>query len=238
MRWGRKWHMDKIRLLLVDDHEVVRTGLKTFLETLGRFEVVAEAASGMEAIQRTLETNPAIVLMDISMPDMDGLEATRQLRKMCPASQVLALTVHDDKHYFMEMLAAGASGYLTKQAAAEELVAAIDAIAEGHVYLQPALARWLLEDYQWLSNRRGMTTAAPVEEPQAEPTSLDVLSARERQVLELVAQGYSNVDIGRQLNLSHKTIARHRERIMKKLNLHSRTELVKYAIRTRLITLE
>ena len=230
--------METITLLLVDDHEVVRTGLKTFLESQGRFQVVAEAASGLEAIQRTLETNPSIVLMDISMPGMDGLEATRQLKKMCPASQVLALTVHDDKHYFMEMLAAGASGYLTKQAAADELVAAIDAIAEGHVYLQPALARWLLEDYQWLSNRRSMSAATAPEELQAEPTSLDVLSARERQVLELVAQGYSNVDIGQRLGLSHKTIARHRERIMKKLNLHSRTELVKYAIRTRLISLE
>ena len=230
--------MEPITLLLVDDHEVVRTGLKTFLESKGRFRVVAEAASGMEAIQRTLATNPAIVLMDISMPGMDGLEATRQLRKMCPASQVLALTVHDDKHYFMEMLAAGASGYLTKQAAADELVAALDAIAEGNVYLQPALARWLLEDYQWLSNRPGPKLPHAVEEPQAQPTSLDVLSARERQVLEMVAQGYSNVDIGQRLSLSHKTIARHRERIMNKLNLHSRTELVKFAIRTQLISLE
>ncbi len=230
--------MDKITLLLVDDHEVVRTGLKTFLESQGRFEVVAEAASGMEAIQRTLEVKPAIVLMDISMPGMDGLEATRQLRKMCPESQILALTVHDDKHYFMEMLAAGASGYLTKQAAAEELVAALNAIAAGNVYLQPALARWLLEDYQWLSSRRAAAATAAIEEPQAEPTSLDVLSGRERQVLELVAQGHSNLDIGGRLGLSHKTIARHRERIMKKLNLHSRTELVKFAIRTRLITLE
>ncbi len=230
--------MDKVTLLLVDDHEVVRTGLKTFLESQGRFQVVAEAASGMEAIQRTLENNPAIVLMDISMPGMDGLEATRQLRKMCPASQILALTVHDDKHYFMEMLAAGASGYLTKQAAAEELVAALDAIAEGNVYLQPALARWLLEDYQWLSSRRAAAATAAIEEPHIEVTSLDVLSARERQVLELVAQGFSNIDIGERLGLSHKTIARHRERIMKKLNLHSRTELVKFAIRTKLITLE
>jgi two-component system response regulator NreC len=230
--------MEKVSILLVDDHEVVRTGLKTFLETLGRFQVVAEAASGMEAIQRTLETNPAIILMDISMPGMDGLEATRQLKKMCPASQVLALTVHDDKHYFMEMLAAGASGYLTKQAAADELVAALDAIAGGNVYLQPALARWLLEDYQWLSSRRTAAATAAIEEPESEPTSLNVLSMRERQVLELVAQGYSNQDIGQRLDLSHKTIARHRERIMKKLNLHSRTELVKFAIRTKLITLE
>jgi two-component system, NarL family, response regulator NreC len=230
--------MEAITLLLVDDHEVVRTGLKTFLESQGRFQVIAEAANGMDAIQRTLETNPAIVLMDISMPGMDGLEATRQLKKMCPGSQVLALTVHDDKHYFMEMLAAGASGYLTKQAAADELVAALDAIAQGHVYLQPALARWLLEDYQWLSSRRSAAATAAIEEALSEPTSLDVLSKRERQVLEMVAQGYSNVDIGQRLDLSHKTIARHRERIMKKLNLHSRTELVKFAIRSGLISLE
>jgi DNA-binding NarL/FixJ family response regulator len=230
--------MEPIKLLLVDDHDVVRTGLKTFLESQGRFQVVGEASNGMEAIERTIETNPAIVIMDISMPGMDGLEATRQLKKMCPVSQVLALTVHDDKHYFMEMLGAGASGYLTKQAAAEELVAALDAISQGNVYLQPALARWLLEDYQWLSGRRGAAASAAVEEPQTEPTSLDVLSARERQVLELVAQGQSNVEIGGKLSLSPKTIARHRERIMNKLNLHSRTELVKFAIRTRLIKLE
>src|SRR5512140_3347647 len=156
--------MEKIKLLLVDDHEVVRTGLKTFLHSIGRFTVVAEAASGMEAIQRALETSPAIILMDISMPEMDGLEATRQLRKMCPASQVLALTVHDDKHYFMEMLGAGASASPTSPAAAAELGAATNASAEGHVYLQPALARWLLEDFQWLSNRRNMVGATA--EPQ------------------------------------------------------------------------
>jgi two-component system response regulator NreC len=145
--------------------------------------------------------------------------------------------VHDDKHYFMEMLAAGASGYLTKQAAADELVAAIRAVAGGSVYLQPALARWLIEDYQRLSARR-----PPFQEPgdaAATPaTGLDVLTARERQVLEMVALGNSNVEIGQKLGLSHKTIARHRERIMNRLNLHSRTELVKFAIRTGLISLE
>jgi DNA-binding NarL/FixJ family response regulator len=137
----------------------------------------------------------------------------------------------------MEMLAAGASGYLTKQAAADELVAAIHAVAQGQVYLQPALARWLIEDYQRLVGGQ----RAPEEQPEPTPpdaTSLDVLTARERQVLELVAQGRSNLEIGRQLGLSHKTIGRHRERIMNRLKLHSRTELVKYAIRTGLITLE
>lgn len=229
--------MEPITLLLVDDHDVVRTGLKSLLESQAGLRVVAEARNGDEAIQRAKETRPDIVLMDISMPGMDGLEATRQLKVLCPESQVLALTIHDDKHYFMAMLAAGASGYLTKQAAAEELVAAIHAVAEGNVFLQPALARWLLEDYQRLSSGNE-AQVPPLEGADAVAAGLHVLSARERQVLELVAQGFNNVEIGRQLRLSHKTIARHRERIMKKLGLHSRTELVKFAIRTGLISLE
>lgn len=229
--------METITLLLVDDHEVVRTGLRAFLETQPGLKVLAEARNGTEAIERALDTNPAIILMDIAMPGMDGLEATRRLKIVCPGSQVLALTVHDDKQYFMEMLSAGASGYLTKQAAADELVAAIHAVAEGNVYLQPALARWLLEDFQRLSSQN---SASPLEiqEPQSEATSLAVLSERERQVLELVAQGHNNSGIGQRLGLSPKTIARHRERIMNKLKLHSRTDLVKFAIRTKLISLE
>ncbi len=228
--------MDQIRLLLADDHDVVRAGLKSLLESQPGLSVVAEARNGEEAIQRALETHPSLILMDISMPGMDGLEATRQLKLSLPETPILALTIHDDKHYFMAMLAAGASGYLTKQAAAEELVAAIHAVAARQVFLQPALARWLLEDYQRLSSD------APADAPSStgsQPVpSLSVLSARERQVLELVAQGKSNVEIGHELKLSHKTIARHRERIMGKLSLHSRTELVKFAIRTGLISLE
>jgi two-component system response regulator NreC len=138
----------------------------------------------------------------------------------------------------MEMLAAGASGYLTKQAAADELVAAIHAVAGGNVYLQPALARWLLDDYQRLARQTGIQPPLQDAQQGEGVVSLDTLSARERQVLELVAQGLSNHDIGEKLNLSHKTIARHRERIMAKLKMHSRTELVKFAIRTGLISLE
>ncbi len=227
--------MEPITLLLADDHDVVRAGLKSLLESQPGLRVVAEARNGEEAIQRALDTHPTLVLMDISMPGMDGLEATRQLKLSCPDTPILALTIHDDKHYFMAMLAAGASGYLTKQAAAEELVAAIHSVAAGQVFLQPALARWLLEDYQRLSGESPAESAPPGSPVVA---GLDVLSTRERQVLELVAQGKSNVEIGNQLKLSHKTIARHRERIMGKLNLHSRTELVKFAIRTGLIPLE
>jgi DNA-binding NarL/FixJ family response regulator len=229
--------MKPVKLLLVDDHDIVRAGLRSLLESQGPYVVIGEARNGTEAVERAAELQPDIVLMDISMPGVDGLEATRRIRQTCPSAQVLALTVHDDKQYFMQMLAAGASGYLTKQAAPEDLMAAITAVAEGSVYLQPALARWLIEDYQRLSGAQ-----APREEPAddalSEPTSLNVLSARERQVLEMVAHGHSNMEIATRLGLSHKTIARHRERIMNRLNLHSRTELVKFAIRTHLISLE
>ncbi len=227
----------KIRLMLVDDHDVVRTGLKSFLQTQPDFDVIAEAGDGLQAIEVAREVKPDIVLMDITMPGMDGLEATRQLRNLLPDTQVLALTVHEDKQYFMEMLGAGASGYITKQAAADELVEAIHTLSAGHVYLQPALARWLLEDYQRLS---AQVPSQPVPRPEAQEddlVGLEILSQREREVLELVADGLNNNEIGASLGLSPKTIARHRERIMNKLNLHSRTELVKFAIRTGLLQL-
>ncbi|MFH2103681.1 MAG: response regulator transcription factor [Chloroflexota bacterium] len=232
--------MKTIRLMLVDDHDVVRVGLKTFLQTQPGFEIVAEARNGEEAVDRALQTRPDVILMDITMPELDGMEATRRLRVLCPECLILALTVHDDKQYFMQMLAAGASGYITKQAAADELVAAIHTIAAGHVFLQPALARWLLEDYQRLISQQNFV---PEDTPSRRSTAaqglvgLEALSQRERQVLELVAQGLNNQQIGEKLGLSPKTIARHRERIMKKLNMHSRTELVKFAIRTGLVKL-
>jgi two-component system response regulator NreC len=194
---------------------------------------VAEARNGEEALEQARQTNPDLAIMDISMPGMDGMEATRRLKAQNSECLVLALTVHEDKQYFMEMLAAGASGYITKQAAADELGAAIQTVAAGNVYLQPALARWLLEDYQRLSHDAAATSHSF--EPEMNVVGLDALSQRERQVLELVGQGLNNQQIGAQLSLSPKTIARHRERIMRKLNMHSRTELVKFAIRTGLI---
>lgn len=230
--------MDTIKLMLVDDHDVVRTGLRSYLETQPGFEVIAEAKNGLQALEKAREAQPDIVLMDITMPDMDGMEATQQLKNLYPDCQILVLTVHADKQYFMKMLSIGASGYLTKQAAADELVAAIQAVAAGYVYLQPALARWLLEDYQQLA--KTVTLPGPNEDTEKgkDVVTLDILSQRERQVLELVGEGFNNHDIGKKLGLSPKTIARHRERIMKKLNMHSRTELVKFAIRTGLISLE
>ena len=221
------------RVMLVDDHDVIRFGLRSFLDTQDGIEVVAEAGNGLEAIERAREINPDVILMDITMPVMDGLTATQHLKQTCPNCHVLALTVHEDKEYFIQMLAAGASGYITKQAASDELVMAIDAVSKGHVYLQPAMARWLLEDYQRLND--GLEEERPEVLDHAD---LNILTKRERQVLELVGQGHNNNFIGEKLGLSPKTIARHRERIMKKLNMHSRTDLVKFAIRTGLISLE
>ena len=142
--------MEKIKLMLVDDHDVVRTGLKTFLQTQEGLEVVAEANSGESALQVLSETSPDLVVMDITMPGMDGLETTRRMKVLYPQCKILALTVHEDKQYFFEMLAAGADGYITKQVAAEELVEAIRAVAVGQVFLQATLAAWLLEDYRRL----------------------------------------------------------------------------------------
>ncbi len=225
--------MKPISLMLVDDHDVVRTGLRSFLSNREDMRVVAEARNGEEALQLASEIKPDLLIMDISMPGMDGLEATRRLKTVCPESLVLALTVHEDKQFFMEMLAAGATGYITKRAAADELVIAIRSVAEGQVYLQPALARWLLEDYQRLAKQEE-SHAKPAERGES-MVGLDILSPREREVLEMVGQGFNNQEIGERLGLSPKTIARHRERIMHKLNMHSRTELVKFAIRTGLI---
>jgi two-component system response regulator NreC len=228
--------MNPIKLLIVDDHDVVRTGLRSYLETQEGFLVVGEANSGNEAIRCALETRPDVVVMDITMPDMDGLEATRQLRSLLPECQILALTVHEDKQYLFEMVAAGATGYLTKQAAAEELVVAIRTVATGNVYLQPILARWLLDDYRRLLTQSPGATY-PDEDETIDEDRLKALSHRELQVLESVAEGLTNPQIGAKLSISPKTVARHRERIMQKINLHSSTELVKFAIRTGIIDL-
>jgi two-component system response regulator NreC len=217
--------------MLVDDHDVVRTGLRSFLESQG-MEVVAEARSGLEAVRKVPDANPSVVVMDITMPEMDGLSATREIKNILPECKVLALTVHEDKQYFFQMLAAGASGYITKQAAADELISAIRAVSQGHVYLQPALARWLLEDYIRLSVN---SYSEDSEVSHMHGTIAGPLSKRELQVLEQVAQGHTNSEISANLGISPKTVARHRERIMQRLNLHSSTELVKYAIRMGLV---
>lgn len=209
------------RLLLVDDHEVVRSGLRMLLESEEDVEIVAEAATGEGAISAVADQSPDVVVMDIGLPDMSGIEAARQIIRARPDVAIVALTIHEDEEYFFQMLDAGAAGYVPKRAAPEELLTAVRAAAQGEVYLYPSMAKMLVKDY--LSG------------PDADEDSLNGLTPREREVLELVAEGLTNGEIGLQLSISPNTVARHRENIMGKLNLHSRTELVKYAIRKGII---
>jgi two-component system, NarL family, response regulator NreC len=212
-----------IRIFLVDDHAVVRTGLRMLLEDEEDIEIVGEADSGSSALEQVVVSKPDIVLMDIGLPDMSGIDATRRIRQLSPSSAVVALTIHEDVEYFFQMLDAGASGYVPKRAAPEELLTAIRAAAAGEVYLYPSLAKVLVKDY--LSQAR-LTKGQE---------TINGLTERESEVLILLAEGASNSEIADQLSISPKTVARHRENIMAKLNLHSRSDLVKYAIRKGII---
>jgi len=211
------------RLLLVDDHAVVRSGLRMLLESQSDFDIVGEAGTAREALDAVRRLKPDIVLMDIGLPDLSGIEAARQIKDLHAATAIIALTIHEDEEYFFKMLEAGASGYVPKRAAPEELLTAIRAAAAGEVYLYPSLAKLLVKDYL-------------TQETQTRPGStLDGLTTREQEVLAHLADGASNAEIAETLNISPKTVARHRENIMRKLNLHTRSDLVKYAIRKGII---
>ena len=212
-----------IRLLLVDDHAVVRLGMRMLFESEPDMEIVAEADNARDALAAVKKFKPDIVLMDIGLPDQSGIEATRHIKEQSPDVAVVALTIHEDKEYFFKMLDAGATGYVPKRAAPEELITAIRAAAANEVYLYPSLAKHLVKDY--LSQR----------EPPAGRDSTNNLTAREQEVLVHLADGATNAEIAEILVISPKTVARHRENIMRKLNMHSRTELVKYAIRKGII---
>ena len=212
-----------IRLLLVDDHAVVRSGLRMLLENEADARIVGEAGTAAEALEVLESARPDVVLMDIGLPDMSGIEAAREIKRRQPQVAVVALTIHEDEEYFFKMLEAGASGYVPKRAAPEELLTAIQAAAAGEVYLYPSLAKLLVGDY--LSQDASGRGAR----------ALDGLTGREQEVLTQLAEGASNAEIGERLGISPKTVARHRENLMRKLNLHSRAELVKYAIRKGII---
>lgn len=215
-----------IQLLLVDDHALMRAGLRMMLETQEDLEIVGECETGRDAIQRAQELRPDVILMDIALPDILGIEATRAIKKLLPKTAVLALTMHESEEYFFEMLNAGASGYLPKKAAPTELLSAIRIVNAGGVYLYPSLAKTLVQDY--------LKRADSGDEKQA----YDGLTEREREVLKLIADGLSNQEVAERLVISVKTVERHRSNILAKLNLHSRTELVKYAIRKGLIEVD
>jgi two-component system response regulator NreC len=212
-----------IRVMLVDDHAVVRVGLRMLLEGEEDIDICGEAQSASEAITQAVTLKPEVILMDIGLPDMSGIEATREIKRIYPEVSIVALTIHEDEEYFFKMLDAGASGYVPKRAAPEELLTAIRAAHAGEVYLYPSLAKLLVRDFL------GQQTVIKSGEGE------NALTAREQEVLVLLADGDNNTEIGEKLNISPKTVARHRENIMSKLNLHSRTELVKYAIRKGII---
>lgn len=212
-----------IRLMLVDDHAVVRSGLRMLLESESDVEIVGEFGTASETLEMLNSIKPNVILMDIGLPDLSGIDATLKIKEQRPETAIVALTIHEDEEYFFKMLEAGASGYVPKRAAPEELLTAIRVAASGEVYLYPSLAKLLVKDY--LTQDQQMRNG----------NALDGLTPREQEVLAHLADGATNPEIGETLGISHKTVARHRENIMRKLNLHSRTELVKYAIRKGII---
>ena len=217
--------MAKIRVLIADDHLIVREGLRALLEAQPDIEVVGEARDGDEAVSKTNEIQPDIVLMDITMPHMNGLEATRIIKEHNPNVKILVLTMHESDEYFFKMLDAGASGYFVKGGSSGELISAIRAVSNGDVFLHPTMAKKLLGDYL---QRVG---AGDTKE------SYDGLTKREREILRLLAEGRTNQEIADMLVLSAATVQTHRAHIMAKLRLRSRTELVKYALRKGIITM-
>ena len=211
-------------VLLADDHEIVRVGLRVLIERLGGMAVVAEADSGRAAVQLAKKLKPAVVLMDISMPDLNGIDATRQMVAAAPGVKVIALSMHADKRYVAAMLQAGARGYLLKESEADEIGRAVQAVLAGEVYLARKIAGVVVQDYvQRLANEEGASSP---------------LTGREREVLQLVAEGRSTKGIAAHLHVSIKTIETHRRQIMDKLDLHSVAELTKYAIRQGLTSLD
>lgn len=212
------------RLILVDDHAVVRSGLRMLLENEPDLAIVGEAGTAREAFSLIETARPDVVLMDIGLPDRSGIEATREIKAAHPAVAVVALTIHEDAEYFFQMLQAGASGYVPKRAAPQELLFAVRSAAAGEVYLDPSLAKLLVRDFV----ARGPVEALTDPEHR--------LTERELEVLAYVAEGASTQEIAEALGISPKTVGRHRENLMRALGLHTRTELVKYAIRHGLIS--
>jgi two-component system response regulator NreC len=215
-----------ITVLLAEDHTIVRKGLRSLLDAEADIQVVGEAENGREAIDKVEQLLPDIVVMDIAMPGLNGLEATRQIKKRFPHVRILVLTVHTNEEYVLQILRAGASGYLVKQAAPTELISAIQAAHQGEAFLSPSISRKVVDDYIL---RAGLTD---------EPDSFEKLTDREREVLQLIAEGASTREIAEQLHISVKTAETHRAHLMEKLDMRSTAELTQYAIRKGVISLD
>ena len=214
-----------IRVLIADDHTIMRAGLRSLLEKEDQIEVVAEAENGRRAVQLAVAHKPDVVVMDVSMPDLNGIEATSHILESLPEAKVIALSMHTDKRFVMGMLRAGASGYLLKDCASQELAKAIVSVASNKKYLSPDIAGMVIEDSLYGVQQGGKTVSS-------------MLSAREREVLQLIAEGWSTKQIAVHLYVSGKTIETHRRQIMKKLDLHNIADLTKYAIREGLTSVE
>ena len=217
--------MKKIKVLVVDDHTLVRDGIRALLALVADIEVVGEAANGKEALGKIKQLAPDVVLMDLAMPVMGGLDATRRIRREFPGTRVLALTQYDDSEYVIPLIEAGARGFVTKMAAFSELASAIQVVYSGGSYLSPSAAAVLVEEYQQ------KTTVEEGKGP------YEQLTDREREVLKLVVEGHTAREIADMLVVSPKTVEWYKTSLMNKLNIHNRTDLIKFAIRKALITL-
>jgi len=215
-----------VRVLIADDHKIMLAGLRSLLEKQSEIEVVGEAENGRKAVQLAQEKKPDVVVMDVSMPDLNGMEATTQIIESLPKTRIIALSMHSDKRFVMGMLRAGAAGYLLKDCASQELANAIAQVAGGKKYLSPEITGVVIDDF---------LQASALEEDE---TVASVLSAREREVLQLIAEGWSTKQIASHLYVSIKTIETHRRQIMKKLDLHTIADLTKYAIREGLTSID
>jgi DNA-binding NarL/FixJ family response regulator len=216
--------MKKIRVLIVDDHTLVREGIRAMLALASDIEVVGEAANGREALKKAEQLAPDVILMDLAMPVMGGLEATRRINKQFPASRVLALTQYDDSEYVIPVIEAGARGYVTKMAAFSELATAIQVVYRGESFLSPTAAAALIDECQL---KTGIET---------ESDPYQRLTDREREILKLIVEGRTAKEIAEMLVISRKTVEWHKSSLMNKLNIHNKTDLIKYAIRKTIIT--
>ncbi|HEY4579799.1 MAG TPA: response regulator transcription factor [Candidatus Acidoferrales bacterium] len=210
-----------IRVLIADDHAIVRAGLRTLLATEPSLELVGEATGGYEALQLALQTRPDILVLDLSMPDLDGIAVTKQLRPQQPNLRILILTIHEDEALLREAIHSGAAGYVLKRAAEAELISAIRVVSHGDLYVDPSLMRSLLDE------KLASASAPPCGQ---------ALTPRETEVLQLIVQGYTNRQIGEELNISVRTVEGHRANLSEKLGLHNRVEMVRYAREHDLIT--